>query len=96
MPSLKTAVLLTVAAIAGLIAYGVVMGYHDEPMLLLTVVVVRLLAGYGLAAAVGVLLAVVMVVRRKPRVLAAFASATLTIGALTVIGLILLNLAEAI
>lgn len=96
LPGLKTAVLLTVVAVVCLIAYGIIMGYHHEPLLLLTVVVVRLLAGYGLASVVGALVAIVMLLRRKPRVLASFVSATLTIGALTVLGLIVLNLAEGI
>ena len=94
MTKLRTSTVLWASGIAvvTLIAYGIMKGYHEDPELLVTVIVVRLAAALGIGLGIGTLLAAVMLVRRKQGVVVGFFKITLMGASVTVIVLAILNL----
>jgi hypothetical protein len=83
-------------ALASLIGYCVIMGYHRDFQLMLVVAAVRLAVGYGLGLGVASLLAIVMLIRRQPQVGASTLKMTLFLGSITVTGLVVFNLVDSL
>lgn len=81
-------------ALLALVVYGFLMGYHRDPELMLTVVLVRLAAGFGVGLTLAAVLAVGLLVRRQSGVIASFAKSSVLFTSVTVVALVVFNLVE--
>jgi hypothetical protein len=92
LPGRRVTGWLGMAGVVSVVIYGVIMGYWNDPALLVTVVIVRLAAAFGLAAVIGILVAIAMLLCRQDRVVSGFARITVCVGSLVTLGLVVTNL----
>ncbi len=91
-----TALLTALAALVVLVLYTFLMGYHDNVDLLLTVITVRLAAGIGLGVFIAALVVLGQLVVKRKTSFGAFFNASVFATSGVLIGLVLINLLQAI
>lgn len=94
MRSIRTMLLLLGLALLAVFAYSIVKDYDDDPSLMMTVVMVRLVAGYGFGAGIALMLALIFRVFRRKQTLNDVVLYATSSGTLVVVGLVALNLVQ--
>lgn len=77
-----------------LIGYALIKGYHHDVELMITVILVRLVAGFGLGIGLAIIVSLVHLARRKSRIVSSFPSTAIIAGSVVVTGTAFVNLLQ--